>query len=462
MPTGFGTHINAYVVNAVFGTRSLADDLSRMQNTGTKRARPSHVSMYTPIQDLKDYSIQRGELVWDRLGPGGNPRLEEAQQPVVRSVLNGATYMSKNDDDIMPFLKDVRVLGLARDTIAYDSDKIGKAPSSNPVIVVSGVQTSYNFGESTIHPGSALEWYPVSKHHHHQINDGVTVFSSHSRLTFGLRQITMNCNTQTAMEADEGFKKAWTDFVKNVIEVDAIQPNDPVWDGVLRAIQEPIVEAYENHAGCSTTGAPKGQRMNMMISAPFSKIKLGAARSYVVSPPPSGGGGGNPPPPIAKKTLKRSDVTRKLQFPVNVSSPTSVSAPVTLKGSKSPETLDLERAFGILDSVTSKSINDPVIKELIRFVSSEYVRILNNASLDQANKEIALYKITGLFEYLNGLNSSIPLTNYVGTMFTDEVAAIQYYIDTNSSKLSSFVSGATSSAKDEIEFTDGGVITFKS
>jgi hypothetical protein len=271
MSSKIAAHVNAYVMNARFALNSLADDADRM-TTPKKRARNNYTSLYTPIVDTKDYTIKRGELLWMRNGPGLHPLLNERQQPSVRSVLNGVTVINKGMGDIKKALeKEIRVLGTSRKDVVFDSGNLRKPPSDDPVIVLAGVQPLYNTGKYTIRPGDAVEWYFVDDDHRHQINDGVTSFTA-TRFSLGLRPLEISCSVRETMDEDPAFKLIWTKFVDHCNF--GLDPADPIFDALFRSIQVPIVDAYANHAGISTTGAGRGRRLDMMISSPFSIIKM--------------------------------------------------------------------------------------------------------------------------------------------------------------------------------------------
>jgi hypothetical protein len=459
MSPGFGSHINAYVVNAQFAHRSLTDDFQSMQNP-SKRARTTFQSMYTPISDLKDYSIKRGELLWEKLGSGNNPLLNDGQQASVRSVVNGATFTSPNTFESM-----IRVHGFSREDVIFDGKSIHHRPSNDPVIVVAGVQTVFNTGEQTIRPGEALEWYLVDgKKHKHQINDGITQFVSPTRFSLGLRPIEISCNVSKIMKEDEGFKQCWTTFVESIKSNSAfnLQVDDEAFDAVLHAIQMPIVAAYENHAAVATTGAGKGHRMDFMISAPFSLLKLEKPRvsNVTVTTPP--------PPPPSKKTIKlnRSIINTKVQFKSDI-----------LSTRMSRKSLGLQDTYDAVLKVIPVQklaivLSDELVADL-KFLYSEYA-LIHGSNLE--NRDFALLKLYLMFQLVKsnvdeynldleklkkdiGLQAGIdPFANppaYKGG-FQTPLDVVVAYIKKYSSEFSTFIlSGVTAQQIDdgEVEFT---------
>lgn len=284
-------HLNAYVMNGRFGNRSLADDADRRTNSA-KRSRYAYKTLYAPISDPVDFTIKRGELLWTRAGPGKYPLLNENQQPSVLSVLNGLTVRDANNG-MKGFEDEIRVLGPSRKDVVFDSMNLHKPPSDDPVYMVACVTTMHNSGTETARPGDAMEWYLVEESLPIlQINDGVTTFSR-IRRTLGVRPLKLSCNVKETMAEDEGFKKVWTAFIKEEFK-GAIEADHPVFDLMLRAMMEPIVEAYADHAGIATTGAGAGIRQDMAIGSQFLHMKIVGQRAYAGGspvPPPGGGGG---------------------------------------------------------------------------------------------------------------------------------------------------------------------------
>lgn len=298
MPAGYLVHKNAFVLNARYATDAAKEDSDRAQNP--KRARHGYSTVYPGPAAPADRGIQRGELLWDRVpNKYAGPRLSGDQQPYVRAALNGVAV-----DAGKKIADEIRVLGVARKSVAYDAKKPGADPSDDPVVVVAGHETVFNTGEGPIRPGDALEWYVVSDSHRHQIRDGVTMFSP-TRMSLGLRPLTVKC-TVKEMCKDPVFNAHWTAFFENTklaSEFPGLQFDHPAFDILLSAIVEEIADAYQWCSGVATQNAPSGTRFDEMFT-PFMKIGVEKVAEAPAAPAPTGGGAPPPPPLNPAERLK--------------------------------------------------------------------------------------------------------------------------------------------------------------
>lgn len=294
---GITQFINGYVLNGVYGHAALVEDVRKrsLANATAKRGRFMHSFAYAPISDPSDYTIQRGEIVWDRLGDGGHVKVTgDAQQPFLRSVLNGVSFLDSSGGTSMHDLeKTIRVFGFSRETVKFDGDNVHTRPSGHPVSTLVGRTTTYNTGIENIKPRDMVEWYlpqpnaDVAKHYQ-QIDDGVTKLSKH-RIGVATRPMTLPATLGEYFALYPDLRTAWRDFVVFDLGLTDDQFEAMLragaFDPFMRALVQEIVDAYGDHALLAYTGAPAGKRMDVLATHPFANIRVAKEIPRTLRPP---------------------------------------------------------------------------------------------------------------------------------------------------------------------------------
>lgn len=279
MPAGYVTHQNAYVLNGIFATAEVQNDINRAM----KRGRLTYVAPYTATVAPADRGVHRGELLWDRMGPTGGLKLGPKQEPHLRSALNGVSVVDTGEGDQRNLEKlesEIRVFGVARKDVAYDVTRPELLTSDDPVAVVASLGTVHNTGEGPIRPGQMIEWYLVPTNHRHQIRDGVTFYSP-NRATLGMRPFCFDPNVETMCAKDDAFHHVFKDFVNTFIPgISGQNITHPMFDILMEAVQLELINAYASTGAIATQAAPRGKRLDAMV-VPFAKAGIKPKRGLV-------------------------------------------------------------------------------------------------------------------------------------------------------------------------------------
>jgi hypothetical protein len=278
-------------VNAVYDTRGVIEDVAYQQLTGTVSGKKS--ILYDSPVVPKDRSIVVGETAFTKAKGwvDGTP-----DDPEVRTVLNGLTFMHTGTDKQTSLRKSIRPVGIALKTVVYDTTNTNRGPSDQPVLAVSGQLTTVNTGDKHIEMGQAVQIVLPRPDTKYQYDDKVNYFSA-NRAVLAYEKLEMNHTFLGEYENNEALRDALNHVFEKAANGDTKIANgfknsfegllnDPAeqikFDALLAMTRASTMYQLRRYVGTSISGAEKGRKFKCNVQ-PLTNLVSRAVDSNLKS-----------------------------------------------------------------------------------------------------------------------------------------------------------------------------------